>query len=158
VIAPRKLEESEEIRRLAVAKGLKPALRTELSGDQHSYGVLVLNTMGELGKVYGIASVSFVGGSLVPMGGHNPLEPASFGCPVLFGPYTQDFDLMSELLIEAGGAVRVKDGEALFSAMKDLLSPSEKADRMGRNAKAFVEMNRGALLRIMDQLRSHLSA
>ena len=156
IIAPRRLEEAAEIHTLAISKGLKPVLKTELPGDHESYRVLILNTMGELGSVYGIASISFVGGSLVPMGGHNLLEPASFGSPVLFGPYTQDFDLMSELLIETGGGMRVKNGEELFSAMKDLLSHSEKAERMGRRAKTFVEMNRGALTRIMDHLRIYL--
>jgi 3-deoxy-D-manno-octulosonic-acid transferase len=156
VIAPRRLEEVGEIHHLAEAKALKPVLRTDLVDADASYDVLILNTMGELGRVYGIATVSFVGGSLVPQGGHNPLEPASFGCPVLFGPYTQDFDHMSEMLIEAGGGKRVKDGQELFVVMKELLSEREKAEQMGKRAKAFVGMNRGSLARIMDHLRVYL--
>ena len=105
IIAPRRLEEALEIYREADAKGLTPALKTKISSRPTSYRVLILDTMGELRKLYGIACVSFVGGSLLPFGGHNLLEPASFGCPVLFGPHTQDFDLMSELLVEAGGGI-----------------------------------------------------
>jgi 3-deoxy-D-manno-octulosonic-acid transferase len=156
VIAPRRMEEARDIHRLAEAKALKPVLRTDLVDADASYDVLILNTMGELGRVYGIAAISFVGGSLVPQGGHNPLEPASFGCPVLFGPYTQDFDLMSEMLIEAGGGKRVKDGQELFAVMKELLSEREKAEQMGKRGKAFVEMNRGSLARIMDHLKAYL--
>jgi 3-deoxy-D-manno-octulosonic-acid transferase len=156
IIAPRRVEEAGEIHRLAEARGLKPVFKTDLPETGASYDVLILNTMGELGRVYGIATISFVGGSLVPRGGHNPLEPASFGRPVLFGPYTQDFDLMSEMLIEAGGGKRVKDGQELFVVVKELLSDPERAAQMGQRAKAFVKMNRGTLVRIMDHLRVYL--
>ena len=156
IIAPRRLEEALEIYREAEAKGLTPALKTKISGTPISYQVLILDTMGELRKLYGIASVSFVGGSLLPFGGHNLLEPASFGCPVLFGPHTQDFDLMSELLIEAGGGIRVRGEEELFASLEELLRDPQKRDRMGMKAKAFVEMNKGALQRVMDHLRVYL--
>jgi 3-deoxy-D-manno-octulosonic-acid transferase len=156
IIAPRRLEEAGEIHRMAEAKGLKPVFKTDLPQTDASYGVLILNTIGDLGRVYGIATISFVGGSLVPQGGHNPLEPASLGRPVLFGPCTQDFDLMSEMLIEAGGGKRVNDGQELFVVMKELLSDPEKATLMGKRAKAFVEMNTGALARLMDHLRVYL--
>ena len=156
IIAPRRLEEALEIYREAEAKGLTPALKTKISGTPISYRVLILDTMGELRKLYGIASVSFVGGSLLPFGGHNLLEPASFGCPVLFGPHTQDFDLMSELLIEAGGGIRVRGEEELFASLEELLRDPQKRDRMGIKAKAFVEMNKGALKRVMDHLRVYL--
>jgi 3-deoxy-D-manno-octulosonic-acid transferase len=156
VIAPRRLEEVAEIHRLAAAKALRTVLKTDLVAADAPYDVLILNTLGELGRVYGIATISFVGGSLVPQGGHNPLEPASYGCPVLFGPYTQDFDLVSEMLIEAGGGKRVKDGQELFAVMKELLSDREKAEQMGKRGKGFVEMNRGSLARIMDHLKVYL--
>ena len=156
IIAPRRLEEALEIYRTAEAKGLTPALKTKISSMPTAYRVLILDTMGELRKLYGIACVSFVGGSLLPFGGHNLLEPASFGHPVLFGPHTQDFDLMSELLIEAGGGIRVRDEEELFVNLRALLKDQEKRDQMGMKAKAFVEMNKGALKRVMDHLRVYL--
>ena len=156
IIAPRKLEEALDIYREADAKGLTPEFKTNLSSRPTAYRVLILDTMGELRKFYGIACVSFVGGSLLPFGGHNLLEPASFGCPVLFGPHTQDFDLMSELLIEAGGGVRVRDEGELLAALEELLEDQQKRDGMGLKAKGFVEMNRGALRRVMDHLRVYL--
>ena len=156
VIAPRRLEEGPEIHKLAEAKGLAPAWKTKISAMTTSYRVMVLDTMGELRKLYGIASVSFVGGSLLPFGGHNLLEPASFGCPVLFGPHTQDFDLMSELLIEAGGGMRVRNPEELFVIISELLKDEQKRRQIGMKAKAFVELNQGALKRVMDHLKVYL--
>jgi 3-deoxy-D-manno-octulosonic-acid transferase len=133
---------------------LKARLATDLNGDRVPFEVLILNTIGELERVYGIADISFVGGSLIPIGGHNLLEPASFGCPILFGPYTHNFVLMSQLLIEIGGGRRVQDLEDLFKTVKWLLSDPQKATNMGARAKDFVETNRGALTRIMDDLRN----
>lgn len=158
IIAPRRIERTENIYSLGVGKDLKTVLRTapDLSVNGEPYDVLILDTIGELDRIYGIADISFVGGSLIPEGGHNLLEPASFGVPVLFGPYTDDFALMSEALIEAGGGERVKDGEELFKAMKALLSDSERLGGMGRRAKEFVEMNRGALERVIQQIEGSI--
>jgi 3-deoxy-D-manno-octulosonic-acid transferase len=156
IIAPRRIEEAENILRLGTGKGLRTALRTDLGTRGGPYDVLVLNTIGELGRIYGIGRISFVGGSLVPVGGHNLLEPAGFGCPVLFGPHTHNFVLMSQLLIEAGGGKRVKDSEDLFVSMKGLLSGPEELDVMGRKAGKFVDNNRGALNRVMDVIERTL--
>jgi len=158
IIAPRRPEWSEDIYRLSRIKGLKTVRRTDLPGDRDSYHVLILNTLGELGRIYGLAEISFVGGSLIQFGGHNLLEPASFGCPVLFGPYTHNFVLMSQLLIEAGGGKRVNDGEDLFKSMNELLSDQERQKKMGRKAKNFVEANRGALERIIQYIGDYIEA
>lgn len=152
IIAPRRLERAEEVRRLAAGKGLTVVMRTAITAPCPSFDVLVLDTMGELARIYGIASVSFVGGSLVPEGGHNLLEPAGFGCPVLFGPHTEDFKIMAELLLEAGGGMRVCDGQQLSHAVGALLSDPRKRVRMGAKAKLFMESNRGALDRVMKEL------
>ncbi len=119
---------------------------------------MILDSIGELERIYGVAKISFVGGSMIPIGGHNLLEPASFGLPVLFGPYTHNFVLMSRLLIEAGAGKRVVDGEDLFETMKELLSDPEKSTRMGRRAKEFIEKNRGALKRIMGLIETYIDA
>jgi 3-deoxy-D-manno-octulosonic-acid transferase len=154
ILAPRAMDQSNDILRLAQAKGLNTVLKTELSKNGGPYDVLILNTLGELGRVYGLGIVSFVGGSLEPYGGHNLLEPASFGCPVLFGPHTEDFALMSELLIEAGGGRRVRNEKELFGAMKVILTDVETRIRMGRDAKEFVAKNRGALERVVSHIES----
>ena len=152
IIAPRELERTGDIYRLSSDKGLRTVLKADLTTDREPFEVLILNTIGELERVYGIGKISFVGGSLVGIGGHNLLEPASFGQPVIFGPRTHNFLLMSQLLIEAGGGKRVMGEEDLFKTMKDLLSDSEEINRMGRHAKEFVAMNRGALKRVMDHI------
>ena len=152
IIAPRRIERADDILRLCLDKGLRTVLKTEFAGAGRPYDVMILNTIGELGQIYGISKISFVGGSLVPIGGHNLLEPASFGRPVLFGSHTHNFTLMSRLLIEAGGGRSVKDREDLFETMKGLLSDPEKAKRMGRQAKEFVKMNKGALKRVVDYI------
>jgi len=154
VVAPRRIERSEEILKLFLARGFKASLRTELEVKRRPSDVLILNTVGELSRVYGIAKISFVGGTLIPEGGHNLLEPASFGLPVLFGPHTHNFALMSQLLIEAGGGKRVKDGENLFNIMRELISDPEKSKSIGRRAKAFVQMNKGALKRVLEYIEA----
>lgn len=157
ILAPRDTGRSDEIVTMTRGMGLKAVLRAGVSENSDVYDVLVLNTIGELGSVYGLGSVSFVGGSLVPVGGHNLLEPASCGNVVLFGPHTRNFVSMSEALIEAGGGWRVRDGNELHEAMKALLEDAEMRARMGGLAKAFVENNRGALKRVVDYVRGSIA-
>ena len=157
IIAPRKVEQSDEVLRQAKKMGLTVSLKSELPKER-VHNVLILNTLGELGRIYGLAEVSFVGGSLVPFGGHNLLEPASFGCPVVFGCHTHNFVLMSEALLEAGGGERVHDGEELYSAMRSLLRDTEKRTLMGRNAREFVQRNSGALDRAMAYIGANMNA
>jgi 3-deoxy-D-manno-octulosonic-acid transferase len=154
IIAPRRIELSTEILRQAQSMGLNAVLKTEIFKKNSYYHILVVNTLGELDRIYGIAQVSFVGGSLIPIGGHNLLEPASFGCPVLFGPYTFNFVLMSESLVATGGGLRVQDGDELYKVMKVLLGDAELRSKMGGIAREFVEKNRGALERVV----SHIAA
>ena len=156
IIAPRRVERAGDIKRLVTDKGSKAVLKTQIPMKGEPYEVLILDTIGELERIYGIAKISFVGGSLIPVGGHNLLEPASFGRPVLFGPHTDNFVLMSQLLVEAGGGRRVRDGEDLFETMKGLLSDPEQSNRMGRKAKKFVETSRGALERVMENIKGCL--
>ena len=155
IIAPRKINRAEEILKRGLGKGLNTVLKTELTGVE-AYDVLILNTIGELGRIYGLATMSFVGGSLVPIGGHNLLEPANFGRPVLFGPHMHNFVLMSQLLVESGGGRQVENREELFETMQQLLSNPKKMERMGEKAKGFVEMNRGALARVIAYIESCL--
>jgi 3-deoxy-D-manno-octulosonic-acid transferase len=152
VIAPRRTERAQEIQRLSQSKGFKTVLRTALTPRSPAYDVLILDTMGELCRAYGIAFVSFVGGSLVPEGGHNLLEPASFGCPVLFGPHMEDFKTMAELILEAGGGIRVQDPQTLLQAVLDLFSQPEKRNAIGSRAKHFVESNQGAVARVILEI------
>ena len=180
ILAPRDTGRSDEILVTIRDMGLRSALKTEISkqpatrNPKHAtrnpqpetrlapsgsaaYDVLVLNTIGELGSVYGLGSVSFVGGSLVPIGGHNLLEPASCGNVVLFGPHTRNFVSMSEALLEAGGGWRVRDANELHEAMKTLLEDVVMRVRMGGLAKMFVENNRGALKKVVDYVKGSMN-
>ncbi len=157
ILAPRKIEQADEILKKAQDMGLKATLKSELPEDGELRDVLILNTIGELGRIYGLSKVSFVGGSLVPFGGHNLLEPASFGCPVVFGYHTHNFVLMSESLVEAGGGLRVHDGEELYEVVNKLLADSDMCRRMGAHAKEFVEKNKGALDRAVSYIGENIN-
>ncbi len=156
IIAPRDIDRADNIKSLCLGMGFKALLKTDLNMDGTPYDILILNTIGELGRIYGIGKVSFVGGSLVPQGGHNLLEPAGFGHPVLFGPHMDDFVLMSQLLMESGGGQMVKDARGLFMSMKRILTDPAWGDNMGRKAFEFVEMNKGALKRVVSILDPYI--
>ena len=153
ILAPRDIGRSREIMEMVSTRKLKGVLRSRLSEvEEDERDVLILDTMGELGRIYGLAKVSFVGGSLVPVGGHNLLEPASFGCPVLFGPHTHNFVLMSSMLLEWEGGLRVNDADSLYAALKSLLLDGVERRRMGNQARAFVKSNSGALERVLEMI------
>ena len=106
--------------------------------------IIILDTMGELPLFYSVATLVFVGGSLIPWGGHNILEPAAFKKPVLFGPYMGNFLEEAALLKASGGAIEVKDAEGLFSAFSELLAHPEKTKSMGEACFQVVKQHLGA--------------
>jgi 3-deoxy-D-manno-octulosonic-acid transferase len=154
VLAPRHGERVPAVARALLQKGLPFRLRSELSepSTSPSSPVLVLDTVGELGEVFGVASAAFVGGSLVPRGGQNPLEPARWGVPVLFGPHMENFREPAELLLAAGGGVRVEDAAALERTLAAFYENPLDAARRGQAAKQVVESQRGAVERSLDLL------
>jgi 3-deoxy-D-manno-octulosonic-acid transferase len=152
ILAPRHIDQAGSILDRAQNMGFTSVRRTALRPNGTNYDVLILDTIGELARVYGVGTVAFVGGSLVPGGGHNLLEPAAHGCPVLFGPHMFNFTSMAEALVRCGGGRRVGDGEALLEAVRNLLSSREERDRMGRLARRFVHENRGALARVVSAI------
>jgi 3-deoxy-D-manno-octulosonic-acid transferase len=104
----------------------------------------VLDSLGELAQLYQIATVVFVGGSLVDYGGHNILEPAIFGKPVVFGPHMQNFKEIAETFLANDAAVRVESERDLEEALVQLTGDSVRRARLGAAARALVEANRGA--------------
>jgi 3-deoxy-D-manno-octulosonic-acid transferase len=153
ILAPRRIDQAGTILDRARKMGFTSVRRTDLHPKGTNYDVLILDTIGELAGVYRVGTVAFVGGSLVPEGGHNLLEPAAHGCPVLFGPHTFNFTSMADALALCGGGRRVGDGEALQEVVRNLLSSPEERDRMGRHARRFVEENRGALARVISAIK-----
>jgi 3-deoxy-D-manno-octulosonic-acid transferase len=145
VLAPRKPEHFGEAASLSRQSGFRTVLRSELAIDEEVRAdVVVLDTIGELAQVYQAATVVFVGGSLVPTGGHNILEPAVYGKPIVFGPHMQNFAEIAEAFLAGHAAVQVKSGRELEDALIELLSESEARARLGDRARALVEANRGA--------------
>jgi 3-deoxy-D-manno-octulosonic-acid transferase len=119
--------------------------------------VVVLDTVGVLAHCYALAVTAFVGGSLVPVGGHNVLEPARLARPVLVGPHTGHTGGVVDRLIAGGGAVRVRSGEELGAVLEELLSDPLRALEMGRRARALVESGQGAVARHVKIIAARLS-
>ncbi len=153
VIAPRTIARAPEVLALATKRGLRAALRS--TADSSPCQLLVLDTLGELAEVYPHADLAFVGGSLVAQGGHNPLEPAFHGIPVLFGPDMSDFAEISQELCVAGAAAMVTP-ETIFAVVTDLLAREESRQAMGQAARALVRSHQGAARRHLDLIRESL--
>ena len=109
--------------------------------------IVVVDTIGELATLYQLGTVVFVGGSLVPTGGHNVLEPAVFGKPIVFGPHMDNFREIADAFVAAGAAIRLDDDRQLEEALVDLLGDPVRRARLGAAARALVEANRGARTR-----------
>jgi 3-deoxy-D-manno-octulosonic-acid transferase len=119
--------------------------------------VIVVDTVGELAQIYALADVVFVGGSLVPRGGHNVLEPALRGKPVLIGPHTDNFREAAGQLLGAGGAVTVEDAAALGAELRALLADPALAARRGEAAFASIAAQHGAVRQTLDLVAQYLA-
>ena len=143
IIAPRHIDRINDIKVLLEKRGYSYVLRTEMKGN--GFDCLLINTFGELQKVYPLADIVFVGGSLVNKGGQNPIEPAFYSKPVIFGPYMQNFDGEASLLIETGGGLKINDSDELSITAAKLLSDDSCRALTGRNARQVVEKQMGVV-------------
>jgi 3-deoxy-D-manno-octulosonic-acid transferase len=145
VIAPRHPERFGEVEQLVRSEGWKTARRSDLAIDSEPrVDAIVLDTIGELATVYQIATVVFVGGSLVGTGGHNVLEPAVFGKPIVFGPHMENFAEIADAFVTNGAGVQLAGEQQLDEAFMSLISDPVRRARLGAAARALVEANRGA--------------
>ena len=145
VIAPRHPERFGEVEQLVRSEGWKTARRSDLAIDNEPrVDVVVLDTIGELATVYQIATVVFVGGSLVATGGHNVLEPAVFGKPIVFGPHMENFAEIADAFVSNGAGVQLAGEQQLDETFMSLMSDPVRRARLGAAARALVEANRGA--------------
>jgi 3-deoxy-D-manno-octulosonic-acid transferase len=145
ILAPRQPERFGEVERLARESGFVTARRSDLPIDTEPRAdVVVLDTIGELAQLYQVATVVFVGGSLVDHGGHNILEPAVFGKPILFGPHMQNFKEIVDAFVGNDAAVQVGSERELEQAMVSLATDPVRRAKLGAAARALVEANRGA--------------
>ena len=151
VIAPRHLKRvkklSQSLKQADLAFERRSRLNRPLSPQTQ---VLILDTMGELFDFYASAKVALTGGSLIPLGGQNPLEPAHWGVPVLFGPHMDDFQEAADKLLAGGGAREVHHVADLAQAVTDLLTDEEAAGRMGALAQAACQRQGGAIKKTVD--------
>lgn len=162
ILAPRHLERLEEVERILKKESTSWLRKTSLSLDvsrsnQELPEVVLLDTMGELMSIYSLGTLVFVGGSLVPVGGHNPLEPLFFKKCVLFGPYMFNFLEISRRLIGEGGAIQVSGKEDLFSQMKRLLFDEVARKEIGEKGYQFYQKHQGATERMFEEIRPLLT-
>jgi 3-deoxy-D-manno-octulosonic-acid transferase len=145
ILAPRQPQRFAEVERLCRQEGLLTVRRSELPIDAEPRAdAVVLDTIGELAQLYQVATVVFVGGSLVSAGGHNILEPAVFGRPIVFGAHMQNFAEIAEAFLANGAAVQVKSERELDEAIVTLMDDPVRRARLGAAARALVDANRGA--------------
>jgi 3-deoxy-D-manno-octulosonic-acid transferase len=149
VLAPRHPQRAPDLANLLARRGLNSQLWTGLKSGQanRSSAVVIVDTIGDLFTLYGAADVAFVGGSLVPHGGQNILEPAAWGRAPIYGPHLGNF-LWAQAIIEAAGAgIMVRDAATLARAVRDLLDQPGKRQEMGRRAQAALVPHQGAARR-----------
>lgn len=151
VLAPRHPERFPEVERLLQKKQLSYERKSRMNGGEgEAPEILFLDTLGDLASFYSAADVAFVGGSLVEVGGHNPLEPARFRKPVLFGPYMSNFSAVVEALKRSGGGIEVKGREDLIREVADLFSDPMRAARVGNQAYGAVVASRDVVKRSIE--------
>ena len=156
VLVPRHPERFKQVGDLCLAAGFRLARRSS-NDSVEAADVLLGDTMGELMTFFGACDIAFVGGSLVPNGGHNMIEPAAWSKPVLSGSSQFNFAEVSRLLREAGGLIVCDSAEALAQQTVELMEDPDKAQQMGQYAGQVAEANRGALEKLLTVIDSELS-
>lgn len=158
VLVPRHPQRFDAVAALCEQAGMPVARRSRGEWPEAETAVYLGDTMGELLTLYGAADLAFVGGSLVPIGGHNLLEPAALGVPVLTGPELANFEEVAEVLRRADALVEVVDGRALAVVLTELFADPAERRRLGEAGRAVVAANRGALERTLNGLARLLPA
>jgi 3-deoxy-D-manno-octulosonic-acid transferase len=159
-IVPRHPQRFNDVARLVASHGLSMVRRSAMEGDGVAPGiatpgvkVLLGDSMGEMFTYYAACDLAYIGGSLLPLGGQNLIEASALGKPVLLGPHTFNFSVVSEDAIEAGAALRVEDARAMLREAVRLLNDPARRENMGAKALAFAAQHRGAALRTMALLQ-----
>ena len=151
IIAPRDTNRAESIQTLGNERGLHAALKS--NSKTVTSDLFILDTIGELIDYYALSDIAFVGGSLVRKGGHNPIEPAAMGVPVLFGDDMEDFSEIAEMLIDGGGAIQVSSQEELTEQLTLLVKDSELRQRYGEAAQNCIAGQRGVISKHLELIQ-----
>jgi len=155
ILAPRHINRTSEIEEIYSKAGIKTIRRTKID-KRKDEPVIFLDTIGELAKIYSIADIVFIGGSLIEKGGHNILEPAAHGKLVLFGPYMFNFKESTRLLLEEDAAIQVKDTKELVEKIKTFLENPRLLSMYTERTRSILESNKGASLKTMKLLKKKL--
>lgn len=156
ILVPRHPERFPETEALVRRCGFTSVLRSQRPTDCSKTQVYIGDTMGELLLLYAAADVAFVGGSLVKVGGHNVLEPAALGVPVLLGPHQFNFTEISRQLVEVGGAETISDAAHLARSVIRHLEDEDLRSNAGEKGRAFVKSGRGAWERVITMITPHV--
>jgi 3-deoxy-D-manno-octulosonic-acid transferase len=153
LLVPRHPERFDEVTALASGRGLRVVRRTSLApGAPLTADVVIVDTVGELAALFGLATVVFVGGSLVDAGGHNVLEPALFGRAIVVGPSMHNFPDIAQTFLDEGALVQVSDARAFTQAVLELFASPACREALGANARVLVQRHRGAALRTLEAI------
>lgn len=159
IVAPRHPERFDEVEAELKGEGLTCLRRTNISDSSfvlpENLDAIIVDTIGELSALYASSTVAYVGGSLVPVGGHNIMEPAYWSKPIIFGPYMHNFPIASDF-IKHDAAREVKDGRELAQTVISLIEDKEEAHKMAQKARSLVVKNIGAVERAMKIIREVL--
>ena len=159
VIAPRKVNRADEISKLASSYGFETGYRSKMLEKpslRKEYPVVLLDTIGELGRIYAVGDVVYVGGSLCKTGGHNVLEPAAHAKPIIVGPNMQNFKDSYSLLSKVGACKMVNNVAELANEMLDIIGNDERREKMGAASLQVIKENRGADIRSIHYLKELL--
>ena len=158
VLVPRHPQRSEEVAALLEKAGLSFRRRTDASSRRQLQGgeVLLVDTVGEMLNLYALADIAYVGGSLVPLGGHNLLEPASVGVPSVFGPHMANFREIEALVLLYGAGIQIHGPEELATTLRTLITGAELRRVLGQNGLKMMRDNCGATERHMEVIAGYL--
>lgn len=157
IVVPRHPEKGAAMAEAMRARGLAVAVRSAGAAPGADTALYVADTLGELGLFYRAAKIALIGGSLVPHGGQNPIEPALLGLPVLHGPHVENFADVIRALAHAGAALEVRDGASIAACLEQLLPRPHELAAMGEAAKRCAEAERGVIDRVMAALEPLLA-
>jgi 3-deoxy-D-manno-octulosonic-acid transferase len=152
ILVPRHKERFDEVANLLTRSNAAFVRRSELTAPTDA-PIILVDTIGELGAIWGLANVAYVGGSLDGVrGGQNMIEPAAYGAAVLFGPHTWNFKETVTRLLEHRAAIQIADAEELEREVMRLLADATARDRLGKNAQGFVRSQQGATARTLEAI------
>ncbi len=154
VIAPSDIQRGAEIHKLASDMNLTANRRSQINVGGKD--LFILDTLGELNTVYSHADIAIIGGSLIPAGGHNPVEAAIYGIPVIFGGHMKDYFEISVELMQAGGAIMVRDQKELEANLMSLLTNPSWHAKKGAAAKSYIDSKQGIVSKYIDLVKGML--